>query len=246
MNKRIYAFLLVASLSLSVPLASAGIANADSPADSTGDAGASWISRLFGWHAPLTNFTGYFSDLFEAREDNVQDNSLERDQLLTERQTMTPFGTASTSPLYSNAYFIASSSPSAIPSDAYEAKKAFIVTELLTAVNGLTTSRSELSDFIDRSTISDADRTSAEDGLTQADADIQSARASVTALVDYEPTASTTLSPSALVDLSIPQSDLSAAISSIDAARASLRSVIALISNPQAVRAEQSSYDGNS
>lgn len=241
MHKRIYTFLLIASISLSVPFISAATAHGQSSPDSTTANSTSWISRLLGWHGPLAGFTGYFSTLFETRQDNVQDNSMERDQLLTERKTMTPFGTASTSLLDPNAYFIASSSPSAIPSDVYEAKKAFIVTQLTTAVNGLETSRSELSDFIDHSNMSAGDKDTAENSLTGVDVNIESAHDAVTALVDYEPIASTTLSPSALVDLSIPQSDLSTAISAIDTARASLRSVIAFISNPQ----EQSSYDGN-
>ena len=96
MNKRACALLIV--IALSIPLALSRTAYADSASASNAVAPTSWVSMFFGWHAPLTSFTGYFSSLFESRQYNLENNNMQRDQLVNERRTMLPSDMASTSP----------------------------------------------------------------------------------------------------------------------------------------------------
>lgn len=172
---------------------------------------ANWLSQLFSWQAPTVS---HFSNLFEARKDNVEDNSFERIQLL-ERRHATASGTVDN--------FTASSSPVSIPADLFEEKRVAIVAELTSAVNALKTSRAELSDFIGRQAAEGDDISVAQSALADADADIGGAVDAVAVLANYEPIPDS----SGLVDLTEAQSDLSAAVAAIQTARDSLKSAIA-------------------
>jgi len=229
MHKRILAFFFAAVISVAIPLSYGIRAHADTPPDWSKNDGSGWMSKLFDWHDPVADFAGYFSNLFEERQDNVENNSLQRDQLLIDRQTMAPFNTASTSPSYEDSSFAATSSDSLLPADQFEAKKTFIISQLMTAVNNLSNMRDELGDLVGHSNLDTEDQQTAENLLAETDIDIQSARSAITVLIDYQPDPSATSTD--MIDVSRAESDLSVAISAISAARTSLGSVIDILDN---------------
>jgi hypothetical protein len=192
-------------------------ANAQAPSGITG-----WLSSIFNWQAPIVS---HISDIFEARKDNVESNSIARDQLLDWRRGTVVIDASSSDA--SSAYGAdsgASSSPVFISYGLFEEKRSSIVVELMTAENGLENSASDLAGFIAGSAANGNDMSAARADLDQADADIDAAGQAIDAFENYEPD---TASSSAAVDLKVPQSYLEAAIAAIQTAKASLSSAIA-------------------
>jgi len=166
----------------------------------------SWLTKIFNWNMPVVS---HLTNLFEARKDTVESNSLERNQLLNWKRGIVS---------------IASSSPVLISASVFEQKRSLIVAELMTAENGLRSSRSKLADFIDNSQLGGDATSSVGDILVEADADISDVDSAIATFRDYEPV---TASSSDLIDLSLPQTYLNNAIMAIQRARASLKSAIA-------------------
>jgi hypothetical protein len=171
----------------------------------------SWLSQIFGWHAPLLS---HVSNLLETRIDNVENTGIERNQLLNWRK-----GTIS----------IKDSSPVLISYSLFEEKKTSIIVELLSAENSLKASRSKLYAFIDATTLQGNDMGALNASLAQVDTDITDTDSAIQTFANYEP--ATTSSSSDLIDLKVPQGYLDAAIISIQAARDSLKSAISLTGN---------------
>jgi len=168
----------------------------------------SWLSHIFNWQTPVIN---HLSNLFESRKDTVENNSLERNQLLDWRKGIVSF---------------ASSSPVLVPYRLFEEKKASITDELLSAENGLKASRSKLYAFIDATTLQGNDMGALNASLAQVDTDITDTDSAIQTFANYEP--ATTSSSSDLIDLKVPEDYLDAAIISIQATRDSLKSAISL------------------
>jgi len=179
----------------------------------------SWLSHIFNWQTPVIN---HLSNLFESRKDTVENNSLERNQLLDWRKGIVSLSTSSKSINDSDA----SSSPVLVPYRLFEEKKASITDELLSAENGLKASRSKLYAFIDATTLQGNDMGALNASLAQVDTDITDTDSAIQTFANYEP--ATTSSSSDLIDLKVPEDYLDAAIISIQATRDSLKSAISL------------------
>jgi hypothetical protein len=215
-------FSLIIAIALSIPTSMAYAAGTHSGWNG-------WLSGLFSWHVSLP---GHLGDIFDARKDNLDSGSMERDQLLNERRSVLGNIAASTSA----GYFSASTSPSTLSAALFEKKRATIVAELSIAAKGLETSKADLTDFIVRGAASGDDMGAAQNALAQADQDIAAANDAISALSAYEPIASST---SSMVDLTIPQSDLDDAISAIQTARDDLQSAIQLAGESTKAPSEQ-------
>lgn len=162
-------------------------------------------------------FISHLSNLFEARKDTVESNSLERNQLLLWRRGIVSIDTSSSSNVE------ASTSPVFISKDIFEEKRSAIVVELLTAENSLKTSESELADFIDNSTASGKGMNVADTILAEADVDIDNADQAISTFTNYNPSVASSSDP---IDLQAPQAYLEAAITAIQTAKASLQYAI--------------------
>ena len=181
--------------------------------------GIGWFSQLFSWHVPVVS---HVSSIFETRRDNVENNSVARNILLIRRHGSM---TASSSELY----VAASTSPSFLPYSLFKQKKAAIVTELQSALDGLLKTRADLSNLINRSSADGADMTAAKADFAQADTDIQAAQDAVAVVMDYEPVITGNITGNATstpIDLSPAETGLDAATTAIQTERADLEKVI--------------------
>ena len=187
---------------------------------------ADWLSRIFSWQTPVIN---HVSDLFESRRDNLQNNSIERNQLLNWRRGIIPSETASTVPTVifpsdtSTSDITASSSPVFISESLFKEEKTVIVLKLTAIENGLNERTSQLAAFVASSSKDRADTGSTQAALLEAETDVDNANSAVTSFADYEPD---TTSPSKMVDLQLPQAYLDAALRALHTAQVSLESAI--------------------